>query len=1022
MFQPSADLGRRRSNSELIREHEKAVDSGIQDLGQDIVTNITSWGDRKTADDFPCVPPIADLLPIRVATLEPNTTHRQRVLRGTIAVKKPTVAAAAGTLLQDEDGNLVKLWLYNLVPMSHSGETDAGARRQNWEAALSMLPQGQALAIIEPFYKVMSDGSLGIRVDNPAEVIFLDSLNRQDAATWRDQGTTLFRSQHYDDALWAYSKALQHQVSGAGAAGAGAAGGGGAGCGVGGGALLTSLLLNSSACLLALGRSHDALAAAAAAICLEPHLAKGYYRAALATDALLQHGAAYKLMEAAAGAQVEAQSRGGQEEGGWPSRRPRDKSQGQVLGGLLTQLSQAARAQGPRQSKEQQQTRYQEASDFGETSPLISTLVCDSVMRVLVGQPGAHIWEVVDVGSDKELGGAEVATGLKEAGNILFRGAKHEEALSAYQAALGALKAQRQATTTLLCNQSTCHLRLSGTLSLRSACVYACAALTLDGSNPKAHHRRTNALLQLSWLDAAAEAAQAGAARLTGDAAAAQEVAELGKRIQAALDARADAAVRSKPKDGKSPDALASASHTSATPSATFSGSGSYAASGQSASKRGGTSKEPATERELAEILQRGMAEVEEVAALNNMMTALQSMTAHGSNKVPSSQTSDNSMHLAYRYPPQVDVKQAQRLLQTAYENRRGLPMRTEFMLNWSAERILESERHQLIKRLGGNDKESFEWYFTAQIGSTRTRTKTPYNSTVIQSFSNVPVRSEVLTPGTCHVAIGFADLGGLAASLTLWPEEVCYSSAWKASTRTTFRTALSSLTNQARTSKSRGSKGQAGRVPPQSRRMWMESVNAGYIGSVANFKRKVDRLALCSYIVTGQLLEAEVGSTVMFAVPRHFGELALDEKFLQTLSTSEIFGEMKKHQERDIIGAGVELLRFRMERLGRFLRAGHVQVDVWLANLTPENKNLQEEIRQLKPWTVSWSNVPDYVDTAAFHRMARQLSGAEDTVHYAHSMNWPVEVKGASYLDFLRGDESKEKVNFEKVVTGCPP
>eukprot|EP00798_Chlamydomonas_sp_ICE-L_P029351 gene29351-12437_t len=47
--------------------------------------------------------------------------------------------------------------------------------------------------------------------------------------------------------------------------------------------------------------------------------------------------------------------------------------------------------------------------------------------------------------------------------------------------------------------------------------------------------------------------------------------------------------------------------------------------------------------------------------------------------------------------------------------------------------------------------------------------------------------------------------------------------------------------------------------------------------------------------------------------------------------------------------------------------------------------QGFQEEIRQLKPWTVSWSNVPDYVDTAAFHRMARQLSGAEDTVHYAH-------------------------------------
>eukprot|EP00798_Chlamydomonas_sp_ICE-L_P012563 gene12563-15786_t len=240
MFQPSADFGRRRSNAELLQEHEEAdsflmlleaIDSGFQKMEQSDETFITSSGDRKTADDFPCVP-IADLLPIRVATLEPGTTHRQRVLRGTIAVKKPTVAAAAGTLLQDEDGNL--LWLYNLVPMSHSG--NMAARRQNMEAALRMLPQGQALAIIEPFYKVMSDGSLGIH---------------------------------------------------------------------------------------ALGRSHDALAAAAAAICLEPHLAKGYYRAALATDALLQHGAAYKLMGAAADAQVEAQSRGGQKEGGRPSHKPR---------------------------------------------------------------------------------------------------------------------------------------------------------------------------------------------------------------------------------------------------------------------------------------------------------------------------------------------------------------------------------------------------------------------------------------------------------------------------------------------------------------------------------------------------------------------------------------------------------------------------------------------------------------------------------------------------------------------------
>eukprot|EP00798_Chlamydomonas_sp_ICE-L_P012564 gene12564-15787_t len=323
--------------------------------------------------------------------------------------------------------------------------------------------------------------------------------------------------------------------------------------------------------------------------------------------------------------------------------------------------------------------------------------------------------------------------------------------------------------------------------------MHVCAALTLDGSNLKAHHRHTNALLQLSWLlEAAAEAAQAGVARLTGDAAAAQEVAELGKRIQAALDARADAAVRSKPKDGKSPDALASASHTSATPSATSSGSGSYAASGQSASQ-----KQRQRQRK------RGGA---------------------------TSQTSDNSMHLAYRYPPQVDVKQAQRLLQTAYENRRGLPVRTEFMLNWSAERILESEPHQLMKRLGGNDKESLEWYFTAQMG--------------LPAIGAAPLRWVGYDASAYAVAKALVvEQMMLDGSPTDAVLQVCYSSAWKASTRTTFRTALSSFTNQASTSKSRGSKGQAGRVPPQSRRMWMESVNAGYIGSVANFKRHSYRL-----------------------------------------------------------------------------------------------------------------------------------------------------------------------------------
>ena len=44
----------------------------------------------------------------------------------------------------------------------------------------------------------------------------------------------------------------------------------------------------------------------------------------------------------------------------------------------------------------------------------------------------------------------------------------------------------------------------------------------------------------------------------------------------------------------------------------------------------------------------------------------------------------------------------------------------------------------------------------------------------------------------------------------------------------------------------------------------------------------QADRLALCSYLVTGQLLGGEVGSVVMFAIPKAAGQRSMDESFLQ--------------------------------------------------------------------------------------------------------------------------------------------
>lgn len=62
-----------------------------------------------------------------------------------------------------------------------------------------------------------------------------------------------------------------------------------------------------------------------------------------------------------------------------------------------------------------------------------------------------------------------------------------------------------------------------------------------------------------------------------------------------------------------------------------------------------------------------------------------------------------------------------------------------------------------------------------------------------------------------------------------------------------------------------------------------------------------------------------------------------------------------------------------------------------WVLCHRPINPPVPQAIRSLRPWTMSWSNLPDYLDPRDFHTMARAVSGpgGKDTIHYMHSMNW---------------------------------
>lgn len=92
-------------------------------------------------------------------------------------------------------------------------------------------------------------------------------------------------------------------------------------------------------------------------------------------------------------------------------------------------------------------------------------------------------------------------------------------------------------------------------------------------------------------------------------------------------------------------------------------------------------------------------------------------------------------------------------------------------------------------------------------------------------------------------------------------------------------------------------------------------------------------------------------------------------------------------------------------------------------------------EIAELKPYTMSWSNVLDYIDRDEFHCIARACSKYGDTLHSGYSMNWVCRVYGASFVDYLMNknpqaialrskiiDEATQDISRTYSILSCSP
>lgn len=118
---------------------------------------------------------------------------------------------------------------------------------------------------------------------------------------------------------------------------------------------------------------------------------------------------------------------------------------------------------------------------------------------------------------------------------------------------------------------------------------------------------------------------------------------------------------------------------------------------------------------------------------------------------------------------------------------------------------------------------------------------------------------------------------------------QVWYSAGWSRSTLAAFRAALAAAAEQARVQAQPEAVcrllahwQQQSVTLAAARSAWLADLGT-QLSVTANFVRKADRLALAQYLLSGQLLDADVGSVVMFAVPKGgYGERALSESCLQ--------------------------------------------------------------------------------------------------------------------------------------------
>mmetsp|Transcript_9971 Transcript_9971/g.23771 ORF Transcript_9971/g.23771 Transcript_9971/m.23771 type:complete len:437 (+) Transcript_9971:932-2242(+) len=409
-------------------------------------------------------------------------------------------------------------------------------------------------------------------------------------------------------------------------------------------------------------------------------------------------------------------------------------------------------------------------------------------------------------------------------------------------------------------------------------------------------------------------------------------------------------------------------------------------------------------------------------------------------------------------FPKGVNPKWANAYLRTAFEQSSSMPHVFEAYFKSPD---YKPEPTAILKRAGTNSLVKIDWFCQQrEIGDIFPHTAYPYNSDIRHSYSNQAYRKEVLLLGTTHVAVGFVDLGilieadlhgppkvgmngplcflgietspyAVAKTLVVWEMllqsqkqhhlrsvmQVWFSTTWEDETEGNVKQALANLCES---DEKRHPKvdtllrhwRDAGKMSLQNARSQWERRSTNDRSFVAHFERKQDRIDMAKYELTGDFGmkhngKPTCGNIIMLDCPEDTAPLSRDETVFSCLNWEAIASSLSLNTT--VFEVAQQYIMERLSKVAGWARGGMVTLKL----VCDDVKNMTDHIAASKPWTMSWSNVLDYIDYAAFHQLARACSIHGDTLHFGYSMNWPKDVFGVNIIDFSK----RELVEFRKKV-----